>query len=44
MMEEDDRNMVRFRNYIVDDIRIAENHLHEVDTVAREYTLTGRSR
>ena len=41
-LEEDDRNVVRFRNYIVDDIRIAENHLHEVDTVAREYTLTSR--
>ena len=41
-LEEDDQNIVRFKNYIIDDIRIAENYLHEVDTVAREYKLTGR--
>ncbi len=41
-LEEDEQNIVRFKNYIIDDIRIAENYLNEVDTVAREYKLTGR--
>ena len=41
-LEEDDRDIIRFRNYLVDDIRIAENHLGEVDTIAREYVLTSR--
>jgi hypothetical protein len=41
-VEEDDKDIVRFQNYIVDSIRIAENHLKQVDTVAREYELTSR--
>ena len=41
-VEEDDSEIIRFQNYIVDSIRIAENHRKEVDTIAREYTLTSR--
>ena len=41
-VEEDDEKIIKFRNYIIDEVRIDENHLHEVDTVARKYQLTGR--
>ncbi len=41
-LEEDDKSIIRFKNIIISDIRIDENHLGEVDTVAREYKLTLR--
>ena len=41
-LEEDSKHVVRFRNFIVDNIRLDENYLAEVDTVAREYKLTPR--
>tara|TARA_R100001163_G_scaffold65826_2_gene65317 strand:- start:7987 stop:9636 length:1650 start_codon:yes stop_codon:yes gene_type:complete len=41
-VEEDDKNIIKFRNYTIDTVRIAENHLHEVDTIAREYELTSK--
>ena len=41
-LEEDDKNIIRFKNVVVSNIRIEENHLGEVDTVAREYKLTLR--
>tara|TARA_X000001382_G_scaffold26131_1_gene16592 strand:- start:6996 stop:8636 length:1641 start_codon:yes stop_codon:yes gene_type:complete len=41
-IEEDDEKIIKFRNYIIDEVRIDENHLHEVDTVARKYQLSGR--
>jgi hypothetical protein len=41
-LEEDDKHIIRFRNFIVNNIRIEENHLGFVDTVAREYKLTPR--
>jgi hypothetical protein len=41
-MEEDDKNIIRFKNIVVSNIRIDENHLGEVDTVCREYKLTIR--
>jgi hypothetical protein len=41
-VEEDDKEIVRFRNHIISDIRLEENYLGEVDTVAREFKLTPR--
>ena len=41
-VEEDEKDIVRFRNNIIRDIRIDENHNGVVDTVAREYELTPR--
>lgn len=41
-LEEDDRNIIRFKNVIVSGVRIDQNHNGEVDTVAREYKLTVR--
>jgi hypothetical protein len=41
-VQEDEKRGVKFRNYLIDEIRIDENYLHEVDTIAREYTLTSR--
>ena len=41
-VEQDDERGVKFKNYMVDNVRIAENHLHEVDYVSREYELTSR--
>ena len=41
-VQEDEKRGIKFQNYVIDDVRIAENYLHEVDTVAREYELTAR--
>tara|TARA_R100001086_G_scaffold47653_1_gene20983 strand:- start:12606 stop:14267 length:1662 start_codon:yes stop_codon:yes gene_type:complete len=41
-LEEDDKEIVRFRNHIISDVRLEENYLGEVDTVAREFKLTLR--
>ena len=41
-LEEDEKNILRFRNFIVNNIRIAENHMGQVDTVAREWKLKPR--
>lgn len=41
-VEEDEKETLRFRNFIVSNIRIAENHLGQVDTVAREWKLRPR--
>ena len=41
-LEEDDKNIIRFKNIVVSNIRIDENHLGEVDTIAREFKLTIR--
>ena len=41
-LEEDPKDIVRFRNHVIDDIRLEENHLGIVDTVAREFKLTPR--
>ena len=37
----DDKEIERFRNHIISDIRLEENYLGEVDTVAREFKLKG---
>ncbi len=41
-VEADDERGVKFKNYTVNSVRIAENHHNEVDYVAREYELTSR--
>lgn len=41
-LEEDDKSIIRFKNLVISNIRIDENHLGEVDTVAREYKLNIR--
>jgi hypothetical protein len=41
-VEEDDKNIVRFRNYVVSNFRIAENYLGVVDTISREFELEPR--
>ena len=41
-LEEDDKDVVRFKNIIVSNIRVDEDHHGNVDTVAREYKLTLR--
>ena len=41
-VEEDDKNIIRFKNYTINNIRIDENFNNEVDTIAREYELTAR--
>ena len=41
-LEEDPKDIVRFRNHVIDDIRLEENNLGIVDTVAREFKLTPR--
>ena len=41
-LEEDDKNIIRFKNIVVSNIRIDEYHLGEVDTIAREFKLTIR--
>ena len=41
-LEEDDKEIIRFKNIQVNHIRIDQNHLGEVDTVAREFKLTIR--
>jgi len=40
--EEDDKSVVRFRNYIISKVRIAENYKGEVDTISREFELDAR--
>ena len=42
VVEEDDKRTIRFRNFIINKIRVAENYLGEVDTVGREICYTGR--
>ena len=41
-LEEDDKNIIRFKNIIVSNVRIDQNYNGEVDTVARQYKLTVR--
>lgn len=41
-VEEDDKDKVRFRNFIVKNVRIQENSRGKVDVVSREYELTPR--
>ena len=41
-IEEDDKNVFRFRNFIINKIVIDDNYLGEVDTVGRELSLTAR--
>jgi hypothetical protein len=41
-VEESDKNVVTFRNFIVSKVRIAENYQGDVDTVAREFELDPR--
>ena len=41
-LEEDDKSVIRFKNLVISNVRIDENHLGEVDTIAREYKLTIR--
>ena len=41
-VEEDDKNVVRFKNFVINKIRIAENYQGVVDTVAREFELDAR--
>lgn len=41
-VEEDDKNVVKFRNFTVSKVRIDENYLGQIDTVAREFELTPR--
>jgi len=41
-IEEDDRNVVRFRNFVISGIRIAQNYLGYIDTVGREFKLNPR--
>jgi len=41
-LEEDEKDIIRFRNHIIDNVRIEENNLGAVDTIAREFKLTPR--
>ena len=41
-LEEDDKSVIRFKNLVISNVRIDENHLGEVDTIAREYKLNIR--
>lgn len=41
-VESDEKRGVKFKNYTISSVRIAENHLNEVDYVSREYELTSR--
>ena len=41
-VEESDKNVVTFRNFIISKVRIAENYQGIVDTVAREFELDPR--
>jgi hypothetical protein len=41
-VEEDDKNLIRFRNYVISKIVIDENHLGEVDAVGRKIEMTPR--
>lgn len=41
-VEEDDKNIIRFKNFIISNVRIDENFNNEVDTIAREYKMTAR--
>lgn len=42
IVEEDKKNIIRFKNYVIPKIRIDENYLGEVDTIAREYEWSAR--
>jgi hypothetical protein len=41
-VEEDDKNVLKFRNFVVSNVRLDQNYLGNVDTVAREFELTPR--
>ena len=41
-LEESEADIVRFKNYTIDKIRIAENQYNMVDTISREYELTSK--
>ena len=41
-LEEDDKNVIRFKNIVISNVRIDQNYNGEVDTVCREYKLTIR--
>ena len=41
-IEEDDKSVVKFRNYIINKVRIAENYQGVIDTISREFELDAR--
>jgi hypothetical protein len=41
-VEEDDKKVVKFRNYTISKVRIAENYQGEIDTVGRKFSLSSR--
>jgi len=41
-VEEDDKSVVKFHNYVIGNVRIDENYKHEVDTISRELELSAR--
>ena len=41
-VEEDDKNIVKFRNFVISKVRCAENYQGNIDTVAREFDLDAR--
>lgn len=41
-VEEDDKSVVKFHNYVMGQVRIDENYKHEVDTIGRELELPAR--
>lgn len=41
-VEECEKSVVKFHNYVISKIRIDENYKHEVDTVSREFELSAR--
>jgi hypothetical protein len=41
-VEEDDKNIVKFRNFVISKVRVEENYQGQVDIVAREFELTPR--
>ncbi len=41
-LEESDSDIVRFKNYTINNIRVSENKHHLVDTISREYELTAK--
>lgn len=41
-IEEDEKDIIRFRNFVVGNVRMDQNYLGRIDTVSREFELTSR--